>query len=139
VSNAFQRLGELQAFVGVRADGDDRQSRGGVRGQQVFQQLQECFGFHLPFGLEQFLALIDREDQYRRLRLNVSCFLVRGGWGRFVNQRLKNRPEAGGAAVDSLFQFGAGPSEAASPASPFERQEEARLAGDHGATTPDDA
>jgi hypothetical protein len=137
--NAFQRLGDLQALVGVRADRDQRGDSGVVNGQQVPQRRQERLGLLLPIGEEQLLALINREDEHRRLgRFCVSGQLVRNGHGRPVRERVEQRPEPCGARIDRRSQFGAGLHKTRVPARAFERGKKACLARDNRAVRPDD-
>ena len=62
LANAFQCLGELQAFVVVRPDREDRDDGWAVVDQEITQQGEERLRFALRLGEEQLLALVDRQD-----------------------------------------------------------------------------
>ena len=103
LAHAFQLLGELQALVVVGADGEDGDDGGRILVTQVAQQREERLRFVLRLGEEQLLALVDRQDQRRRLELAA----VRSYRRRFVGERLQQRLELSGAALDGHAQLGA--------------------------------
>ena len=58
--HTFQFLGELKAFVVVRADGENGDDRGRVVVEQITQQRKKWLCFVLRLGEEQLLSLVDR-------------------------------------------------------------------------------
>ena len=101
--HAFELLGELQAFVVVRADGENRDDGGDILAEQFAQQDEELLGSP-RLGKKQFLALVDRYDQRWRLR-PVSLSAAIGV--ALSASACKSGSELRRAAIDGGAHFGA--------------------------------
>ena len=71
-------LGDLQAFVGVRADRDDAVDCGSSMISSRRSNARNGSASVLAFGPEQLLALIDREDQLGGFERSVCGITVLG-------------------------------------------------------------
>jgi hypothetical protein len=63
---AFERFGALERVVGIGADSEDDNDRRIVASREARQQSQERLAVLPPLGAEQFLRLVDRDDESRR-------------------------------------------------------------------------
>src|ERR1700733_11658226 len=133
--HAVELLGELQAFVIVRADGENGDDGRRIFVEQLAQQDEEAPGFVLCLGEEQLLALVDRYDQRRRLWRD---FAIDRAGRRLVGERLQERLELGGAAIDGGAHVGARHLEFRRGKGVLERGQQAPFAGDRRRLRTDD-
>ena len=135
LAHAFQFLGELQAFVVVRADRENSDDGGRVVDEQIAQQGEEGLGLVLRLREEQLLALVDRQDQSRRLWFGAG---FQCGRSCLVGKRLQERLELCSAALDGRSQIGTRHRDPGHLKCAFERAKQTGLAGDGGPLRPDD-
>ena len=79
-------------------------SGGGILNKQIMQQQKERLRFLLRLREKQLLALVNRQDQRRRLGFGAG---IRAGRRCLDGERLQVRPELCRAAVDGGAKLGA--------------------------------